>query len=276
MKNKLIWVAVIILIAFALALKFFVKNETVAEKPLNINVGDEFTIFESEKTKYVLNYIIGDVTGDNINDMTILIVEKENVQENFSQNIDMVLYDSSSNQYLKIELKKFSGNNAKIELAKFSSNNVDVLVTVENSGEYSARIITYLDNGLKEIFRDKNNKGLYFTTELLDGFKANIVNKKLNVNNIVELQNNKEKYIDLKIFEESGKLIEKQEKPKTTGFVNIELVQMSDCMGLKTTQRIIMKDKLNIIDEITVLWKYEDAKWQIKEATSVKQGNLLY
>ena len=102
------------------------------------------------------------------------------------------------------------------------------------------------------------------------------MNKKLNVNNIVELQNNKEKYIDLKIFEESGKLIEKQEKPKTTGFVNIELVQMSDCMGLKTTQRIIMKDKLNIIDEITVLWKYEDAKWQIKEATSVKQGNLLY
>lgn len=276
MKNKLIWVTVSILIIFALALKFFVKEETIVDKPLDINIGDQFTVFESEKPKYVLNYTIGDITGDSINDMVLLIGEKDNVQDCFSTNIDMVLYDSSNNQYLKTELKKFSGNNAKIELAKFSSNNVDVLVSVENLGEYSARIITYSDNDLKEIFKDKNNKGLYFTTELLDGFKANIVNKKLNVNNIVELQNNKEKYINLNIFEESGKLIEKQEKPKTTGFVNLELVQMSDCMGLKTTQRIIMKDKLNIIDEITVLWKYEDGKWQIKEAIGTRQGNLLY
>lgn len=277
MKNKLVWSVVIVLILFAIALKLFVKEEEIVEKPLDINIGDEFTVFESENKKYVLNYSIGDVTGDDINDMTILIGEKDTIQDTFAQNIVLVLYDSSTNTYLKTELKKFSGNNPKVELADFTGDSiVDVIAILENEGEYNARIATYMENGLKEIFRDKNNKGLYFTIELLDGFKANIVNKKLNVNNIIEFQNEKDTYVKEKIFEESGKLVEKNEKPKTTNFVNIELVQLSDCIGLKTTQRIILKDKLNILDEITVIWKYKDGKWQIKEATGARQGNLLY
>lgn len=277
MKNKLIWVAVIVLILFALALKLFVKDETIVEKPLDVNIGEEFTVFETENKKYVLNYTIGDVTGDSINDMILLIGEKDNVQDAFSKNIDIVLYDSGNNEYTKLELKKFSGNNARIELTDFTGDNIcDMMAILENDGECKIRIVTFNESNLKEIFRDKDNKGIYFTVNLIDGFKANVANRKLNVNNIIDLQNEKETYINKKIFDASGKLIEKEIKPKTTGFINVELIKLSDYTGLKTTQRIIIKDKLNIIDEITIVWKYQDGKWQIKEATGIRQGNLLY
>ena len=277
MKNKLVWIAVIVLILFALALKIFVKEETIVEKPLDVNIGEEFTVFETENKKYVLNYTIGDVTGDSINDMVLLVGEKDNIQNTFAQNIDMVLYDSGNNEYTKLELKKFNGNNAKIELADFTGDNVsDMMAILENEGEAKIRIIMVNENNLKEIFRDKDNKGLYFTVNLLDGFKANVTNRKLNINNMIDLQNEKDAYVNGKIFEASGKLSEKEIKPKTTGFINFELVKLSDYTGLKTTQRIIMKDKLNIIDEITIVWKYQDGKWQIKEATGLRQGNLLY
>ena len=244
MKNKLIWVAVIVLILFALALKLFVKDETIVEKPLDVNIGEEFTIFETETKKYVLNYTIGDVTGDTINDMVLLIGEKENIQNTFSQNVDIVLYDSGNNEYTKLELKKLSGNNARIELADFTGDDVcDMMTILENDGESKIRIVTFKESNLKEIFREKDNKGIYFTVNLIDGFKANVTNRKLNLNNIIDLQNEKETYINKRIFDASGKLIEKEEKPKTTGFINVELVKLSDYTGLKTTQRIIVKDK---------------------------------
>lgn len=275
MKNKLVWIVVIILILFSISLKIFVKEEQFVDKPLDINVGDEFSIFESKNIKYVLNYVIGDATGDGINDMVILIGEKEVVEGTTAENVDVVLYDSSTNQYLKIELKKFDGSDFRIELADFTSEEVaDIMIIAQNEGEYITRIITYKDNNLIEILKDKDNKGLYFSTELIDGFKVKVSNRKLNVNNILELE--KDFCIKEKFFEASGKLIKQNEKAKTTGYINIELVQLSDAMGIKTTQRIILKDKLNIIDEITAIWKYQDGKWQLKEASGLKQGNLLY
>lgn len=275
MKNKLVWIVVIILILFSISLKIFVKEDKIVDKPLEINIGDEFSIFESKNKKYVLNYVIGDTTGDGINDMVILIGEKEIEEGATAKNIDVVLYDSSTNQYLRTELKKFHGSDFRIELADFTSEEVDdIMIFAQSEGEYIARIITYKDNNLIEIFKEKDNKGLYFSTELIDGFKVKVTNRKLNVNNILELE--KDFCIKENFFEVSGKLIKQGEKAKTTGYINIELVKLSDAMGIKTIQRIILKDKLNIIDEVTAIWKYQDGKWQLKEASSLKQGNLLY
>lgn len=277
MKNKSVWIIVIVLILLSVALKTFVKDEVIAEKPLNINVGDEFDFFESKNKKYVLNYTIGDITGDDINDMVILIGEKDSVENGFAKEIDVVLYNSGTNEYIKLELKKLDGDNPKIDLADFSGDGLsDAIITVQNNGIYNARIITSQGGDLKEIFKDRDNKGLLFSLQLMDGFKLNVANKKLNVNNIIELQNEKDVYVKDKIFEESGKLIDKQVIPKTTGFVNMEVVELSDRYGIRTTQRIIVNDKMNIADEITVIWKYQDGKWQIKEAKGLRQGNLLY
>lgn len=275
MKNKLIWVAVAILILFAIALKVFVKDDVITQKPLDIEIGDEFTVFEGKEKKYVINYAIGDITGDGINDMAIAIGEKEVLESTEAENISLVIYDSSNTQYSKLDLKKFNGESFRIELADFTGNGVnDIMIVGVDGDDYVARIVTLSDNQLVEIFKPKDNKGLRFTCELLDGFKVNIVNRKYNINNTVELD--KTFWTNASVYEESGKLIVKDERPQTTGFINIELVQLSDAMGIKTTQRIIFGDKLNIIDEITCIFKYQDGKWQLKEATSTKMGNLLY
>lgn len=275
MKNKLIWVAVAILILFAIALKVFVKDDVITQKPLDIEIGDEFTVFEGKEKKYVINYAIGDITGDGINDMAIAIGEKEVLESTEAENISLVVYDSSNTQYSKLDLKKFNGESFRIELADFTGDGVnDIMIVGVDDYDYVARIVTLSDNQLVEIFKLKDNKGLRFTCELLDGFKVNIVNRKYNINNTIELD--KTFWTNASVYEESGKLIVKDERPQTTGFTSIELVQLSDAMGIKTTQRIIFGDKLNIIDEITCIFKYQDGKWQLKEATSTKMGNLLY
>lgn len=275
MKNKLIWVAVAILILFAIALKVFVKDDVITQKPLDIEIGDEFTVFEGKEKKYVINYAIADITGDGINDMAIAIGEKEVLESTEAENISLVVYDSSNTQYSKLDLKKFNGESFRIELADFTGDGVnDIMIVGVDDDDYVARIVTLSDNQLVEIFKSKDNKGLRFTCELLDGFKVNIVNRKYNINNTIELD--KTFWTNASVYEESGKLIVKDERPQTTGFTSIELVQLSDAMGIKTTQRIIFGDKLNIIDEITCIFKYQDGKWQLKEATSIKMGNLLY
>lgn len=275
MKNKLVWIVVVVLILVAIALKFFVKEDVVVDKPLDINIGDEFSIFDGNDKRYVLNYVIGDVTGDGINDMAIAIGKKEILESTAADNVSLVVYDSSTNQYSKIDLKKFSGESFIIELADFTGNGaLDIMIVTENKGEYTTRIVTSIDNQLVEIFKAKDNKGLRFSCEFLDGFKVNVINRKLNVNNTIELQN--DFGLNEKVFEQSGKFIMKDNRPQTTGFTNIELVQLSDAMGIKTTQRIIFNDNLNVIDEITCIWKYQDGKWQLKEASSIKMGNLLY
>lgn len=275
MKNKLVWIAVVTLILVAIALKFFVKDDITVKKPLDINIGDELSIFNDNEKKYVLNYSIGDVTGDDINDMVIVIGEKEVLESTAAENVSVVLYDSSNMQYSKLDFKKFNGESFRIELADFTGDGVnDILVVGVDDDDYVARIVTLSDNQLVEIFKSKDNKGLRFTSEFLDGFKVNVVNRKYNINNIIELD--KTFWTEANVFEQSGKLIVKDKRPQTTGFTSIELVQLSDAMGIKTKQRIIFDDKLNIIDEITCIWKYQDGKWQLKEATSIKMGNLLY
>ena len=64
MKNKWVWFVVAILIIVAIALKIFVPGDKEIDKPVNINVGDEFTAFDFDKPKYVLNYKIADFTGN--------------------------------------------------------------------------------------------------------------------------------------------------------------------------------------------------------------------
>ena len=91
------------------------------------------------------------------------------------------------------------------------------------------------------------------------------------------MSNASKSLIENGVFDNSGKyLISDNSKIKTSGFVEFEFVQLTGSMGLKTKQRIITNDIKNIIDEISIIWKYEDGKWQIKEAIGLKLGNLLY
>ena len=99
--------------------QFLLNKEKEEFKPLELNVGDIFTGIEYSNTMYVINYMIGDVTGDNEKDMIIAIGEKETVDSLFATKVDIVLYDASSKTFKKSGIKNFNGQNPKIILNDF-------------------------------------------------------------------------------------------------------------------------------------------------------------
>ena len=91
MKMKTIWFAVILIIVATIFINLNFNDNTEEFKPLELNVGDVFSFLDYKNTMYVINYGVGDVTGDNQNDMVILVGEKEDVGNNFSKNMDTVM-----------------------------------------------------------------------------------------------------------------------------------------------------------------------------------------
>ena len=75
---------------------------------------------------------------------------------------------------------------------------------------------------------------------------------------------------------QNGKLISKDAMIKASKFTAVEFVMLSNSYGIKTKQLVKGFDNLDILDEIQVLWKYENGKWIPCEAQSVNVGNLLY
>ena len=277
-KKKIVLIMISIAI-IAFAFSFIHDKEEVVESPINIEVGQEFTSIEYAQTKYVLNYKISDLNGDGVNDVVIFVGEKESPSAEEVRNADVVFYEGALQKYSNADLKKFDGTMPRIELADLTGDSLsDIVVSLtDDGGAKNVRVITLENETLKEIFKAKDNRYIAFTGSFMDGFKVNLNNKKLNVNKELDLSNNTTSLIESGTFDNSGKYLPSENsKIKTTGFVELEFVQLTGSMGLKTKQRIITSDGKIILDEISIIWKYEDGKWQIKEAVSVKLGNLLY
>lgn len=278
MTKRLVWLTIVVIIIITIFSSIaYKKNNTEEFKPINLNTGDEFTAIAYPNTMYVLNYVIVDFNGDGEKDMLILIGEKKNIQDTFSENMDVVLYDKVSKNFTKAELKKYSGNNPKLIIGDFTGDAIiDLFVIAQNENIYQVRGICYKDGKLDEIFKNKDNMGLNFSGQYLDGYKVKVENKKYNREFTLDLNDRKENYMTKKLYDDAGRLLNTEQKPTITRFMNVETVQLNDRLGVKTTQKICGLDELDIIDEIEVIWKYENEKWEIKEAKGVKIGNLLY
>ena len=277
-KRKIILIIISIAI-IAYAFSIINKEEEVIESPINIEIGQKFTAIEYSQSKIVLNYKISDINGDAVNDVVIFVGEKESPSIEAIKNADIVFYDGALQKYINTDLKKFDGTTPKIELADLTGDNLNDIVAILSNeyGDKIIRVITLVEENLKEIFKAKDNKYITFSGKFIDGFKANINNKKLNTNKELDLSSNSTNLIENGIFDNSGKYLNNNNSNiKTTGFVEMEFVQLTGSMGIKTKQRIITSDNKNIIDEVDIIWKYEEGKWQIKEAKGLKMGNLLY
>ena len=279
MVKRKIFLIIISIAIIAVAFSLLNKEEETVEIPINIEVGQQFEGINYTKTKYVLNYKIADFNGDAVNDVAIFVGEKESVESKNVKNADIVFYDGALQKYINADLKKFDGESPRLEIADLTGDSLSDIVLILNntSGDKTIRIVTLINEELKEIFKDKNNKYINFTGNFLDGFKINVNNKRLNINKELDLKNNITLLKENKIFDDSGKYLDgDNSKIRTTGFIEVDFVQLTDFMGIKTKQRIVTKDNKVIIDEFDIIWKYEEGKWQIKEAIGVKMGNLLY
>ena len=169
------------------------------------------------------------------------------------------------------------GKNNKIITADFNGDKIeDIMIINENGNKNNIRIFTYENGKLKEIWKERNNRGLIFSGEFLDGFKVNILNKKLNFNKIIDLNQIREDYILKSVYDKSGKLIAESRKISNSGLIQIEPIKLNDRNGIRAIQRIFGIDESDILDEIDIVWKFNDGKWQIVEAKGMKIGNLLY
>ena len=277
-KRKFILIIIsIAIIAFAFSI--LNKEEEVAISPISIEVGQEFTAIKYPQTKYVLNYKISDINGDAINDVVIFVGDKESSSSENIKNADIVLYNGALQKYINADIKKFGGTTPRLELVDLTGDSLNDIVTILNNedGDKSIRVITLTNGNLKEIFKEKDNKYITFTGKFIDGFKANINNRKLNINKEIDLTNSSSLLIENGVFDKSGKYLNNENSNiKTTSFIEVDFIQLTGVKGINTKQRIVTKDNKNIIDEIDIIWKYEEGKWQIKEAKGLKLGNLLY
>ena len=134
MKMKTVWFITILLIVATICINMSLGDKEKSEfKPLELNVGDEFNKIEYQNQMYVINYKIGDVTGDGENDMIILIGEKDETNEMKSNKVDVVVYDTANKTFTKASLKNFSGQNSKILLNDLTGDEkMEVIIILEN------------------------------------------------------------------------------------------------------------------------------------------------
>lgn len=279
MKSKLFWLVIALLV---IAIIFSVVNNKNIEngefKPLELNVGDEFSYIDYGNTMYVLNYMMEDTTGDGKKDMIIVIGEKGAVEDINAINMDIVVFEPVAEKFYNLKLKKFNGEMPRIETSELNGDGVQdiVLKAVDENGNILMRIASWNGEGFNEIFKAKDNKGIVFTGEFMDGFKVYLKCTKYNKEMNMDLLDRKENYVTNGFFDESGRLLKGGTKVSTSGFASVEFVQLDGYNGIQTVQRVIGFDSDDLLDELTVIWKYENGKWSVKEAKGNVVGNLLY
>lgn len=279
MKNKFFWlVLALCIIAFIFSFVSKNTNDAIDFKPLEINVGDEFSYVDYGSNMYVLNYSMEDVNGDGTKDMVIAIGEKDDIENTSSKNMQIVLYEPNSETFYSTKLKKFDGEMPRIMTYELNGNENKeiVLVATAENGDTVMRIVSLQDEKLEEIFKARDNKGIIFTGNFIDGFKAYLKCNKYKKEVNLDLADRKENYVTHGFFDESGRILKDDAKITTSGFTGVDFVQLDGFYGILTKQKVIGFDNEDLLDEITVIWKYENGKWCVKEAKGNKIGNLLY
>lgn len=279
MKIKFIIITVILIFLMTLFNVISNSDGEVLFKPLELEIGEEFTGAKYEKPMYVLNYGIEDVTGDEEKDMIIVIGEKNLVvEDNIAKNIDVVIYDKVSNTFIKSNLRKCIGTTSKIITEDVNGNGIkDIIILTENEDMTKNMRIVTIENGIaKEIFKQKDNKSINMVGTFMDGFKAQISSKKINYNREIDLKDKKQNYVTSGFYNENGKLASDKKDISLSGFTKVEMIELNNQYGIKTSQYLKGFDNLDILDQINIIWKYENGEWKIKEAEGENLGNLLY
>ena len=275
MKMKTIIFVTILIILTAIFVNYSSKEKGKEEfKPLELNVGDIFDKVEFSDTMYVLNYGIEDVTGDSKKDMILVVGNKENVDVPFAKKVDAVVFDTEKQTFQKANLKYYEGQNPRISFADYTGDGInEILLQLDyEDGTKNIRIVEVTGESMKEIFNRRDNRGVVFVGEMIDGIKAHLRCGKFSEEMYVDLSDMKTLLLENGKINDSGKMIAAEKTVTTTAFFSVENITLNNQSGLQTTQRIVAFPEKLILDEIKTIWKYENGKWQVVET----KGNRVH
>lgn len=268
---------ILLIVVFMLIFNNANDNGKVPDfEPLEIEVGEKFEYLNYNKDMFVLNYEIADINNDGEKEIILIIGEKTE-EADYYKNIDVVIYNKGSSTFTVGKLKKYEGSQPKIYLKDIDGDTIQdivVMTSLENMSN-SMRIITIKNGEAREIFKDKEGKGLEISGQILDGFKAIVNIKKLKKEFEIDLSENKQNYVSSGFYEENGRLKTDKINVTSAGVYNIEFVKIDNQIGIKYTERIKGFDNLDIIEQLEVLIKYDKGDWIIIEAISENAGKII-
>lgn len=260
---------IIIVPVIFLALFFLLSFSSVKAKEDN----SEYKInsqFISDKLKVKPNTFImdckkGDVNGDNIDDIILLLGYRRFGADNpWSEDIKVVVKDGKNRKFRKISVGKMDyGYNGHIFLGDFNGDRTaDIFVDIlrgGQEGEVCCSLISFKNNKQSHIFNEnKFIKGLAFDIDYVDDFKINIFNKDVNKSCLVNTSGKKNIYIEEKVYSDEGEVL-KEREGFSGSFLNLKAVD-ADSDGvyeLEGIQKLYGICKADTIGYAKTLWKFE-------------------
>ena len=276
MRRGFVFIILLIVVVMLIFNNTDINNEVPNFEPLEIEVGEKFDYLNYSKDMFVLNYEIADINNDGEKEIILIIGEKSE-EADYYKNIDVVIYNKGSSTFTVGKLKKYEGSQPKIYLKDIDGDTIQdivVMTSLENMSN-SMRIITIKNGEAREIFKDKEGKGLEISGQILDGFKAKVNIKKLKKEFEIDLSENKQNYISSGFYEENGRLKTDKVHVTSAGIYNIEFINIDNQIGIKYTERIKGFDNLDIIEQIDVIMKYESENWIVIEMKGERIGKVV-
>lgn len=238
----------------------------------NLKIGDGFTVerLALGDNAYVIDYKSADVTGDEVKDDIILVGNKMQKEDIFSESLNIVVKDGKSNEYSKATYENFGGYEGALYVEDFSGDNInDVMVSAGTGGSGGINehlIATFKDNNPMVIFDNKDNEGVKTEAKFIDDFKVEINIENINQKAIIDVSVNKDQYIEDGLYDKNGKVL-KDSEPFSYPF---SLVEAKDYNGDGTYelighQRVVGLYNADTISHIDTVWSYKNSKWTVEE-----------
>nr|WP_246097073.1 hypothetical protein [Psychrobacillus soli] len=157
----------------------------------------------------VINWAMGDVTGDGVRDTVYLTGEKTEGSP-FWKNITLVILNGKTNMYERISLKENMGYNPTIFLGDFTGDRVDDIQIVIDTGGSGGTIYSYvfafLEGKMKPIFdTDVYNEYSKYEVHYQDHYKATVTSSNPKKEYTLDLTYKGEEYLS-EIYNPDGTL----------------------------------------------------------------------
>lgn len=220
---------------------------------------------------YLIDEKSADVTGDGIKDNIWLIGRKAKRDSAFAQDLFILVQNGKTEKIVAKYLENLAGYDTKLFVGDFTGDRVkDIMVTApteENSiGKAEYRIITWKNNKPVIIFGEKENTGVDFTLEYLDGFKVQLDNQYFKKPMTLNLNYNKNAYIKKGIYNSKGILL-KEVEGSVLPFSELKPVDLDEdgIYELQGQQRIVGALGTDTLAQVKSIWKFTSGEFKVRK-----------